>query len=74
MQYYLLSVNRTKYRTKNEGGFTLTILGEYIKKLRDRVGYSIRKLSEVSGISKSIICEIESGKAKKRPLQMEPQS
>ncbi len=52
----------------------MTILGEYIKKLRDRVGYSIRKLSEVSGISKSIICEIESGKAKKRPLQMEPQS
>ena len=43
----------------------MTILGENIKKLRDRAGYSIRKLSEFSGVSKSVICEIESGKAKK---------
>ncbi len=43
----------------------MSILGENIKKLRDRAGYSIRKLSEVSGVSKSVICEIESGKAKK---------
>ncbi|PYG84268.1 transcriptional regulator with XRE-family HTH domain [Ruminiclostridium sufflavum DSM 19573] len=42
----------------------MSILGENIKKLRERAGYSIRKLSEVSGVSKSVICEIESGKAK----------
>ncbi len=47
-----------------KGGFTLSILGKNIKKLRDRAGYSIRKLSVFSGVSKSVICEIESGKAK----------
>jgi len=43
----------------------MTILGENIKKFRERASYSIRKLSELSGVSKSVISEIESGKATK---------
>ncbi|WP_195962747.1 helix-turn-helix domain-containing protein [Clostridium tyrobutyricum] len=42
----------------------MTILGENIKKLRERAGYSIRKLSELSDVSKSVISEIEGGKSK----------
>lgn len=39
-------------------------MGENIKKLRERAGYSIRKLSELSDVSKSVISEIEGGKSK----------
>lgn len=42
----------------------MTILGENIKKLRDRAGMSITDLSEASGIGRSTISEIESSKAK----------
>jgi len=43
----------------------MTILSDNIKKYRERAGYSIRKLSELSNVSKSVISEIESGKATK---------
>lgn len=43
----------------------MTILGENLKAFRERAGYSIRKLSELSGVSKSVISEIENGKATK---------
>lgn len=42
----------------------MTILGENIKKLRERAGYSIRQLADLSGVSKSVISEIESGESK----------
>lgn len=43
----------------------VTILGENIKKIRERAGLSIRKLADISGVSKSVISEIESGKSQK---------
>lgn len=43
----------------------MAVLGDNIKAFRERAGYSIRKLSELSGVSKSVISEIESGKATK---------
>lgn len=43
----------------------MTILSENLKALRERAGYSIRKLSELSGVSKSVISEIENSKATK---------
>jgi len=42
----------------------MNVLSENLKALRERAGYSIRKLSEISGVGKSTISEIESGKAK----------
>lgn len=42
----------------------MTILGENIKKLRERAGFSITVLSEKSGVGRSTISEIENGKAK----------
>lgn len=41
----------------------MTILGDNIKKLRDRAGMSITTLSNASGVGRSTISEIESGKA-----------
>lgn len=41
----------------------MSILGDNIKKLRDRAGMSITNLSEASGVGRSTISEIESGKA-----------
>lgn len=43
----------------------VTILGENIKKIWERAGLSIRKLADISGVSKSVISEIESGKSQK---------
>jgi transcriptional regulator with XRE-family HTH domain len=40
----------------------VTILGENLKKLRERAGFTVRQLSEQSGVSKSVISEIESDK------------
>lgn len=42
----------------------MTILGDNIKKLRDRAGMSITDLSNASGVGRSTISEIESGKVK----------
>lgn len=42
----------------------MTILGDNIKKLRDGAGMSITDLSTASGVGRSTISEIESGKAK----------
>lgn len=42
----------------------MTILGVNIKKLRDRAGMSITDLNKLSGVGRSTISEIESGKAK----------
>jgi transcriptional regulator with XRE-family HTH domain len=42
----------------------VTILGENLKKLRERAGFTVRQLSEQSGVSKSVISEIENGKSK----------
>lgn len=41
----------------------MTILGDNIKKLRDRAGMTITDLSNLSGVGRSTISEIESGKA-----------
>lgn len=38
-----------------------TIIGENLKQLRQRAGMSVRKLAELSGVSKSVISEIENG-------------
>lgn len=42
----------------------MTILGVNIKKLRETAGMSITDLNKLSGIGRSTISEIESGKAK----------
>lgn len=42
----------------------MTILGENIKKLRERAGMTIKELSDKSGVGQSTISEIETGKAK----------
>lgn len=42
----------------------MTILGENLKKLRNTAGFSISDLSKASGVGRSTISEIESGKAK----------
>jgi len=41
----------------------MTIIGDNIKKLRDLAGMSITDLSKASGVGRSTISEIESGKA-----------
>ena len=41
----------------------MTILGNNIKKLRNTAGMSITNLSDASGVGRSTISEIESGKA-----------
>ncbi|RXI46050.1 hypothetical protein DP145_01540 [Clostridium tetani] len=42
----------------------MTILGENIKKLRERAGMTIKELSNKSSVGQSTISEIETGKAK----------
>lgn len=41
----------------------MSIVGENVKKFRERAGYTIRQLGELSGVSKSVISELESGKS-----------
>jgi len=41
----------------------MTVIGDNIKKLRNRAGMSITDLSKSSGVGRSTISEIESGKA-----------
>lgn len=42
----------------------MTIIGENIKKLRERAGMTAKELSEKSGVGQSTISEIEVGKIK----------
>lgn len=41
----------------------MSVAGENIKKFRKRAGYTIRQLGELSGVSKSVISELENGKS-----------
>ena len=40
------------------------MIGTEIKKQREKKGFSLKKLSELSGVSDSIISDIETGKVK----------
>ena len=41
----------------------MSIVGDNVKKFRERAGYTIRQLEDLSGVSKSVISELESGKS-----------
>lgn len=40
------------------------MIGTEIKKQREKKGFSLKKVSELSGVSDSIISDIETGKVK----------
>lgn len=42
-------------------------LGQYLKKIRDERGFSLRKLEEISGVSNAYISQIENGKRTPSP-------
>ncbi|QEK11655.1 helix-turn-helix transcriptional regulator [Crassaminicella thermophila] len=42
----------------------------YIKEIRERRGFSIRQLSELSGISKTYIAELERGTKKNASMKV----
>ena len=57
---YLISVYPI-YRIRKRGR---KMIGTEIKKQREKKGFSLKKLSELSGVSDSIISDIEIGKVK----------